>query len=507
MKNMKNIMLIISLGIFLCFTECSCKKDFLNKTDPTQIGTDVFYQNQTQLEQAVNGVYGQLQGIINDQWLYNELPSDNTTFDFNPADRGQAPRIEAFEFWTVNSGTPNVDDIYISYYNALFNINTAIVKLKNVGTGAITDSVKAQFEGQLKFLRGYYYFQLVQYFGDVVLITEPIDVPSKAWDYLRVTQAEVYTQIEKDLKEAVSLLPLRYSDANVGRVTKGAALTLLGKVYLTQKKYPDAVSTLQQILPLGYSLVPNYADVFDPQKKNGSESIFEVQYQGGNNLGEWSSFIYTFAPRLSGAVVIGFPASNPGGWNTPTRDIIAAYENGDLRKNASVGLDFKSPVTDSVVPYIKKYDHTHTLIGKTDDNWPVLRYSDVLLMLAEAINDATGPTSEAYGYLNQVRQRAGLALLSGLNQQSFNDKVLNERRVELAFENWRWFDLKRTKTPDQLSQFLNAYSAREKAFPTVGRQGIPYSQLDYVFQPYEVLYPMPSNEILVNNKLTQNNGY
>jgi hypothetical protein len=98
---MKNI-IIISLGIFLCFTECSCKKDFLNKTDPTQIGTDVFYQNQTQLEQAVSGVYGQLQGIINNQWLFNELPSDNTTVDFNPGDRGQAPSIEAFEFWTIN---------------------------------------------------------------------------------------------------------------------------------------------------------------------------------------------------------------------------------------------------------------------------------------------------------------------------------------------------------------------------------------------------------------------
>jgi hypothetical protein len=503
---MKNI-IIISLGIFLCFTECSCKKDFLNKTDPTQIGTDVFYQNQTQLEQAVSGVYGQLQGIINNQWLFNELPSDNTTVDFNPGDRGQAPSIEAFEFWTINSGTGNIDGMYINYYNALFNINNALVKLKNIKTNTISDSIKAQFQGQLKFLRGYYYFELVQYFGNVVLVTEPLDVPSKAWDYLRMPQAEVYTQIETDLKDAVSLLPVKYNDANVGRVTKGAALTLLGKVYLTQKKYPETISTLQQVLPLGYSLVPDYADAFDPQKKNGSESIFEVQYQGGNNLGEWSSFIYTFAPRLSGAVVIGFPASNPGGWNTPTRDIIAAYENGDLRKNASVGLNFKSPVTDSVVPYIKKYNHNHALIGKTDDNWPVLRYSDVLLMLAEAINDVTGPTSEALGYLNLVRQRAGLAPLSGLSQQSFNDKVLNERRVELAFENWRWFDLKRTKTPVELALFLNAYSAREKAFPTVGRQGIPYSQLDYVFHPYEALYPIPFNEILVNSKLTQNPEY
>ena len=495
------------LGIFLGFTETSCKKDFLNKTDPTQIGTDVFYKNQTQLEQAVNGVYGQLQGIINNQWLFNEIPSDNTTVDFNPGDRGQAPSIEAFEFWTINSGTGNIDEMYINYYNALYNINNAIIKLKNIETNTISDSIKAQFEGQLKFLRGYYYFELVQYFGDVVLITEPLDAPSKAWDYLRAPQAKVYTQIETDLKDAVSLLPIKYNNANVGRVTKGAALTLLGKMYLTQKKYPETISTLQQVLSMGYSLVPNYADAFDPQKKNGSESIFEVQYQGGNDLGEWSSFIYTFAPRLSKGAVTGWAQSNPGGWNTPTRDIIAAYENGDLRKDLSIGLDFKSPITDSVVPYIKKYDHSHTIYGRTDDNWPVLRYSDVLLMLAEAINDATGPTSEAEGYLNLVRKRAGLAPLSGLNQQSFNDKVLKERRVELAFENWRWFDLKRTKSPDELALFLNAYSAREKANPTVSRQGIPYSQLDYVFQGTESLFPIPSNEILINRKLTQNLGY
>jgi hypothetical protein len=128
-------------------------------------------------------------------------------------------------------------------------------------------------------------------------------------------------------------------------------------------------------------------------------------------------------------------------------------------------------------------------------------------MLAEAINEATGPTSEAFGYLNQVRKRADLPEVSGLDKEAFRDKVLHERRVELAFENWRWFDLKRTKTPDQLAQFLNAYGAVEKAHPTVSRQGTPYSSGDYVFESYEALYPIPNNEILVNSKLTQNPGY
>lgn len=501
---MKKKIIIIMLGITLCFVESSCNKDFLDKTDSTRLGSDNFYNNQTEIEQAINGVYGQLQGIINNQWIFNELPSDNTTIDFNPGDRGQADRVEAFEFFTLNSGSVNIDGMYKSYYNALYNINNTLLKLKAT---TIADSVKNQFAGQLKFLRAYYYFELTQYFGEVVLIVEPLDQPSKAWDYLRESREKVYTQIENDLKDAVPLLPINYNAANVGRVTKGAALTLLGKFYLTKKQYAEAVNTLKQVLSLGYALLPSYADVFNPQKKNGAESIFEVQYQGGNDLGEWSSFIYTFAPRLSKGAVTGWSQSNPGGWNIPTKDMIAAYENNDLRKNESIGLDFKSPVTGAVVPYIKKYNHAHSIFGRTDDNWPVLRYADVLLMLAEAINEQTGPTSEAYGYLNQVRQRAGLVTLSGLDQQLFRGKILNERRVELAFENWRWFDLKRTKTPSELSQFLNAYAAREKADPTVGRQGIPYSNNDYIFEVYEVLFPIPSNEILVNNKLTQNIGY
>lgn len=499
----KNILFILS--IIVCFSELSCTKDFLSRTDPTRIGADNFYKNEKEIQQAVNGVYGQLQGITNSQWLYNELPSDNTTIDFNPGDRGQAPSIEAFEFWTVNSGTGNINSMYVSYYNALYNINNTLAKLQ--GATAIEESAKAKFEGQLKFIRGYYYFELTQYFGDVILITEPLDVPSKAWEYERVPQAQVYTQIENDLKDAVSMLPQNYSGADIGRATKGAALGMLGKVYLTEKKYPDAVSTLQQVLSLGYSLVPNYADVFDPKKKNGPESVFEVQYQGGNDLGEWSSFIYTFAPRLSKDAVTGWPQSNPGGWNIPTNDIIASYEPGDLRKDASIGLDFKSPITGDTVPYIKKYDHPHAIYNRTDDDWPVLRYADILLMLAEAINEQSGPTSDAFDYLNQVRLRAGLPAVSGLDKEAFRTKVLHERRVELAFENWRWFDLKRTQTPDELTQFLNAYSAIEKADPTVTRQGIPYSSGDYVFQSYEVLYPIPNNEILVNSKLTQNLGY
>ena len=156
---MKNIIAII-LVITLCVVQSSCKKDFLYKTDPTRISSENFYRNQTEIEQAINGVYGQLQGIINNQWIFNELPSDNTTIDFNPGDRGQAPSIEAFEFWQVNSGTSNLVGMYNNQYSDINNINNKLAKLPSA---AVADSIKNPANGQLKFLRGYLYFELTQY--------------------------------------------------------------------------------------------------------------------------------------------------------------------------------------------------------------------------------------------------------------------------------------------------------------------------------------------------------
>ncbi|TAN17599.1 MAG: RagB/SusD family nutrient uptake outer membrane protein [Chitinophagaceae bacterium] len=503
MKNIRYLFIGIPIIIILS-AQVSCNKEFLNKTDPTRLGVNTFYQNQTEVDQALVGIYGQLRAIITNQWRFNELTSDNTTIDFNPSDRGQASDIEQFEYWQYTSSNPSINTMYDQYYNTLYNINLTLSKLPSAN---ISDSAKNVVKGQLEFLRAYYYYNLTMYFGDVILITQPLNDPSQAWNFERKPQDSIFVQVQSDLKDAASSLPVRYNAANVGRITKGAALSLLGKVYLTMKDYADAVSTLRQVLNLGYALLPSYAAVFDPANKNSVESVFEVQFQGGNTLGIASNFIYTFAPRLSGALATGFPQATPGGWNIPTKNMIAAYEHGDLRKAASIGLDFVSPVTGEVVPYIKKYDHPSSIFGQSNDDWPVIRYSDVLLMLSEAINELNGPTDEAYTYLNQVRNRAGLNSLSGLNQSSFRDTVYHERRVELAFENDRWFFLKRTMSPDQLTSFLNAYGAEEKSDPTTSRQGVAYATSDYVFAPYKVVFPIPGNEIITNSKLKQNTGY
>lgn len=501
MKKISTITIVI-LGLL----QFSCGEDFLVTTDPTRIGSDLFYQDEKQVEQALNGSYGQLQGITNTAYLFQEFNTDNTTLDFNPLDRGGAAGWEAFEFSTVNSGNGEISNLWNTYYSALYNINFALEKL--AASTNIEAAPKAALEGQFKFLRAYYYYNLTNYFGDVVLVTSTVKNPEESFALLRSPQADVEAQIVKDLQEAAAGLPVRWNAANNGRITKGAALTLLGKFYLSKKKYAEAVATLKEVLPLGYALATDYADNFNPTKKNGVESIFEVQYQGGNDLGEQSNFMYVFAPRLSGGAITGYGNIVPNGRNIPTRDLIASFEPNDARKEVSLKEGYTNAAGTWVpIPFINKYRYPHTIAGRTDNNWPVLRYADVLLMLAEAINEQSGPTGEAEGYLNQVRERAKLLPVSGLSKDAFRQKVLQERRVELAFENHRWFDLKRIMTPAQLAAFLNTYAAREKANPTVDRGGVIYSTLDYVYEEHEHLFPIPAPQILINDKLTQNTGY
>src|SRR5690606_34895629 len=179
---------------------------------------------------------------------------------------------------------------------------------------------------------------LVRFFGDVIIVTEPINSPEEAYTFSRSPASDVYDLIEGDLNFAISSLPDpgSISSSEIGRISKGAALSLLGKVYLTKKQYGDAVSTLNQVLNMGYSLMPNYADVFDPENKNNAESILEIQYQADSDLGEWSGFIYNFYPRESYGAVINYSGANGGGWNIPTLDLINFYEEGDLRKEVSL---------------------------------------------------------------------------------------------------------------------------------------------------------------------------
>ena len=504
---MKNLIKIF-ISLSMVFSMFSCSDDFLDKPNPNQLGEGNFYANEVHVHQAVMGVYGQLQGITGNQWLYSEMITDNTTIHFDQSNRGNAPNIESFEYWQYNTSTGRMYNLYSDIYNAMGNINLILSKLEGADIEA---GAKAQFEGEMRFFRAYYYFLLTQYYGDVVLVTEPLTDPSAAFELARSPIETVYAQIESDLAAATVSLPHpnAIDASDEGRVTKGAALTLAGKLWLTRKDYGKAKTALDQVAALGYGLLGNYADVFDPTNKNHNESIFEVQFQGGNDLGEESGFIYNFYPRETNGEVTGFQGRSGGGWNIPTLDIIGDYEDGDVRKDISLSEGYTDMNTNDFVaiPFIEKYRYDHTIEGRPDSNWPIYRYADVLLMLAEAINETSGPTG-AYGYLNEVRSRAGLLpATGGLSKEAFRTVLLHERRIELAFENHRWFDLRRTLSETELIALLTAHGELERANQTTPRGDYDFSAGDYNFSAFEILFPIPERERLVNPDLGQNPGY
>lgn len=489
----------------------SCGDSFLDKNDPTKLNTGSFYQTEEHFKQAANGVYSQLQNYVSNAWQYSEFITDNTTLHFNDQDRGQGPGIEAIEYWQINAATMEQIgpyNLYKEIYSYLININTVLARLEHA---TINDTAKKKSEAQMKFMRAYYYFELVRFFGDVILMTEPITNPEEAWTYGRSPIADVYTLIDSDLKFAVESLPLpsELASSEIGLPSKGAALTLQGRTYLTRKQYTEAIAAFKEVTKLGYTLLSDYGKVFDPVNKNNEESIMEIQFQGNNDLGEQSGFIYNFYPRESYGAVIPFPGVSGGGWNIPTLDIIQDYEKGDLRKDISLKEGYTNQKGEWVaVPYINKYHHPHAIEGRPDDNWPFMRYAEIILSLAEAINEQNGPTSEAMGYLNQVRERAGLNPVGSLSKEEFRKVVLHERRIELAFENHRWFDLKRTMTPAELTDFLMAYGKREKEKPTTKeRAGTAFAAGDFEFKSTEVFFPIPEKEMRLNPNLKQTDGY
>lgn len=333
------------------------------------------------------------------------------------------------------------------------------------------------------------------------LLIHEVAEPEKAFSEGRAAVEQVYEQIISDVQGAVASLPESYSGAEIGRATKGAALTLLGEIYLTRKEYELAASTLTQVTTLNYSLLPNYADNFNPATKNNAEDVFSIQYDAALQT-EASNFIFIFGPNNGKMQLTGFPGKL-GGTNIPTPSIWNAYENGDIRRDASIQL-FDDPSNASFqeavafggkIPFIKKYYHPPFLEdGRANENWPIYRYAYVLLMLAEAINEQGGDPSP---YLNQVRTRAGLQPLSGLSQTELRDAIAHEQRVEVAFENHRWFQLLRTA---KAIEVITQHGIEEK------QRLSRLSKASYNIQEYMLLYPIPEREIRLNG-FEQNPGW
>lgn len=459
-----------------------------------------YYKTEAQILRAVNGAYGTMQTFYTgDFWAMAEMSADNTNYQYDESDRGAQQREEIDEF-LIASTNNYVNNVWAAVYTSIQQCNVILSRIDAVPFA--NEATKKQYAGEARFIRALYYFHLVRFFGGVPLLTKEVTSPQETLTPKRATVDEVYAQIIEDAKAAIDGLPESSSGDNAGRATKGAALTLLGEVYLTRKDYKNAVTTLEEVTKLNYSLVPKYGDNFNPASKNNAESVFAIQFNSGLQT-ESSNYIFVFGPRNAKKDLTGFNG-NLGGNNIPTPSIVNAYEPGDERKAESVAF-YDSPSNskfqESVafggkMPFIKKFYHPpYALDGRANENWPVYRYAYVMLMLAEAINESG--SGDPYKYINPVRTRAGLKPLSGLSRDALRDTVRHEQRVEVAFEDHRWFQLLRT---GETVKVMTAHGQEEK------RRLSRLSAASYNIAPYKLLFPIPEREIRLNG-FEQNPGW
>ncbi|WP_353197793.1 RagB/SusD family nutrient uptake outer membrane protein, partial [Parapedobacter defluvii] len=434
-------------------------------------------------------------------WAMGEMRSDNTHYFYNVDYRLPFPEeVADFLNGSENTVTQN------KYYHNYDIINRANQVLNVIDEATLEPATKNNLKGQALFLRALSYFDLVKFFGGVPLPLAPATDLETA-SLPRATAEEVYAQIQADATAAAGLLPNK-AEQEAGRATSGAALTLLGDVFLNLKEWDKAEEVLRQVT--GYELLTDYAAIYDPANKNNIESIFEVQYLEGTSLSLHSEFPYSFVPLTPDHAQLtkgpkGSQSVPGSGWNIPTEDLLAAYEDREMDKRFSASIGFytgASPISDTSyvnLPYIKKYQHSHSIFGQSNQNFPVYRYAEVLLMLAEALNEQNQPT-EAQEFLNRVRRRAGLNDVNVSGQAGLREAILTERRVELAFEDKRWIDLVRTGNAIDV---MNAYGAKLKA------NGAYYylSSSSYQVDQNDLLFPIPFPEIQVNPDLEQNPGY
>lgn len=484
--------LLLSTGLLLLGNSCS--ESFINLTPITAASTASAYKSASDMILATNAAYGSLQagGLFNIEYAFGDIASDVSQA---PSSQCQGGFCDIDQFLVRPTGSAAAGVVNSRWNDGYQAIARCNILLGRIGAVDMDAALKTRLSSETKFIRALVYFTLVRTFGDIPIVTTEITSPSESYTFGREPVAKVYEQIVRDLTEAATGLPVRYTGADVGRATQGAAQALLGKVLLTQKNYAGAATALKAVIDANtYSLLPNYADVFRYNNGNNAEIVFSVQYVKGG-IGEGSPFTNNFAPEFSvGAVV---PVSPAGGNNIPTLDMIAAFEPGDLRRAVSVATSFTN--TAGVVvqsAYTRKYlDPTLTAGFDASNDWPVLRYSDVLLMYAEALNE-TGNTTTALAFLNQVRKRAGLPDKTSLSQADFRLAVEQERFVELCFEGHRWWDLVRT---GRAIPVMNAFFARNNI-----RNGATVVTV----QEYQLLSPVPQGQIDVNPSLIkQNPGY
>ncbi|MFT4204206.1 MAG: RagB/SusD family nutrient uptake outer membrane protein [Chitinophagaceae bacterium] len=503
----------------------SCKK-FLEENPDSFLSESQYYNTESDIESGVDAIYFHL-NTSTVQSPYNTL--FNTGMDMASDDEDPGPGatnadVRSLSVLSHNASNQRVYEIWQQHYAAIRKANIVLYYIPSI---AFTDStLRNRLIGEAKFLRALFYFNLVRLFGDVPLVTEyQSDVLATAYYRAASSSDSLYDQIISDLSEAGQLLPDSYTSPDVGRATAGAAKGLLAKVYLIRaslplnetKYYDSAVIESKTVLSAtdggsgeyGYDLFDDYSHVFLPDYENGVEHVFSAQMLANANSqsnSETYRAIYTSIPGLSGnyAHMVRYYTQGSDAYYS----IYKIFSSSDKRRDVTFVRHFTSPTNsknyglalsnsavanDSTPFWNKWWDPDYAANSySSSTNVTILRYSEILLIHAEAENELNGPTTEAYASINRVRNRAGLAdLASGLTKDQFRDSVYLERRLELCYEYQRWFDLIREKDASGNGILISSLQ-------TVGKSNV--SSKNY-------LYPIPQTELDNNPLLTQNSGW
>ncbi|WP_028296723.1 RagB/SusD family nutrient uptake outer membrane protein [Olivibacter sitiensis] len=491
----------------------SCSDDFLNQQDPNAVSVEAYFKTENDVLLAVNGVYQILRSgstVGESSALYSEERSDNAGRDDNQSNAGEPFQFNDFSLLPSNS---YLRTHWATMYDGIARCNTLLARIDQV---AFTEeALKQRYMAEVKFVRALLYFHLVRKFGDVPLSTEEILTKDQA-DALAFRQKEevVYQQIVQDLTDALaSDLPNTQAEYAVGRTSKAAVNALLGQVYLTMATTLSASSNenlqkAEQYLTAAYNLrtfgklneIP-YEEVFDVDHKNScKELIFQVQYlQGDQN---YSSSIARNNQARGETINSRFVSTGVGG--NVKMDLVKDYENNDLRKDFSIKFATSPQVNDWFITKFRDNSDAAGTQGWGGNDWILIRYADVMLLLAEA-KLHLNKNAEAIQLLDEIRERANLpSYATSMNDATYRAKyptlkeaILHERRVELAFENHRWFDLIRNYDAQGL---VNYFMAKDQA--DYGNAKISNISLK------DRYYPIPFDEYKLNpEKMYQNPGY
>ncbi|PJJ59922.1 RagB/SusD family nutrient uptake outer membrane protein [Hymenobacter chitinivorans] len=499
-----------TLAAALLLTLSACEKD-LDQAPLSSGSVPTFYQTPNDFDQALTATYAGLVAYPDRLYNLSEMRSDNI---YGVGEAGVRDWEPINNFQTTLATNPYIAEAWTTNYNAILRANTVLDQLAGTNGSVLSAAVRSRTEGEAKFLRAFYYFDLVRTFGRVPLIDKAL-VPSEVLKVPRTPVAQVYELIISDLQTAIANLPLIYDNAvtadkgSVGRATASAAKALLALVYLTRSgptygiqgpglgsnEYGKAATLLNEIIASGkFGFVPKYADIFSYTNENNREVIFDVQYISGGT-GRGGTLPTLVSPGVYFAAV-KIPFAGAEEIKPVANDLLNSYPTGDGRKDFNFQMGYTTLTNIKETRAFERKYLNETLRGVDRFDWPinfiVLRYTDVLLMRAECIlHGAGGTPADVDAAVNQVRSRAGLGPITGVTLA----QLLEERRREFAGEGLRWHDLVREGV---VLDVMNAWIPKEDTRNKITRN----------ISANSIIYPIPQAELSAAPGLyDQNPGY